>query len=333
MAAGVDVTRYKLWAFALSGFLAGTSGALLAGSLGRLDARSFIAGESILLFCLAIVGGAYHWLGALFAGVLFKLLPTLFNLPDPVIGLIGPNGAGKSELAVAVALAGVFAYEGDVTLGDRQLTGEDAREIRAAGIAAVPEGHPLLTGLSVLDNLRAAGSMHTRPELDSEVDKALSLLPELNRLSGNRVGSLSGGQQQMLAIAQALISRPRFLALDEMSLGLAPIIVERLVDVVRDLRSNGIGILLHRAVHSTSAGTGRLLSRAVPWTLDVFGRGGNTCSQSGCVITGLSGILIIYSYSCSPRCASSSDFSSLSNAARKLLRSLSLRHDRISRSF
>jgi len=86
--------------------------------------------------------------------------------------------------------------------------------------------------------------MHTRPELNSEVDKALSLLPELNRLSGNRAGFLSGGQQQMLAIAQVLISRPRFLLLDEMSLGLAPIIVERLVDVVRDLRSNGIGILL-----------------------------------------------------------------------------------------
>lgn len=86
--------------------------------------------------------------------------------------------------------------------------------------------------------------MHGRHQLNEELGRAFVLFPELKALSGNRAGSMSGGQQQMLAIAQALIARPRFLLLDEMSLGLAPVIVERLVDVVRDLRSQGMGILL-----------------------------------------------------------------------------------------
>lgn len=79
MAAGVDVTYFKMWAFALSGFMAGISGGLLAGALQQLDARTFVASDSILLFALAVVGGVYHWLGAIIAGVLFKLLPALFN--------------------------------------------------------------------------------------------------------------------------------------------------------------------------------------------------------------------------------------------------------------
>lgn len=79
MAAGINVTFFKMWAFALSGFLAGIAGGLLAGALQQLDARTFVAGDSILLFALAIVGGVYHWLGAIFAGLLFKFLPALFN--------------------------------------------------------------------------------------------------------------------------------------------------------------------------------------------------------------------------------------------------------------
>lgn len=79
MAAGVNVTFYKIWAFALSGFLAGVAGALLSGALGQLDARSFLASEGILLFALAVVGGAYSWVGAVIAGILYKLLPALLN--------------------------------------------------------------------------------------------------------------------------------------------------------------------------------------------------------------------------------------------------------------
>lgn len=79
MAAGINVTYFKLWAFALSGFLAGIAGALLSGALAQLDARSFVASESILLFALAVVGGIYSWVGAVIAGMLYKLMPALFN--------------------------------------------------------------------------------------------------------------------------------------------------------------------------------------------------------------------------------------------------------------
>jgi len=79
MAAGVNVTAYKIWAFALSGFLADIAGGLLSGALGQLDARSFLASDGILLFALAVVGGVYSWVGAIIAGLLYKLLPALFN--------------------------------------------------------------------------------------------------------------------------------------------------------------------------------------------------------------------------------------------------------------
>jgi len=79
MAAGINVTYYKIWAFALSGFLAGIAGGLLSGALGQLDARTFLAADGILLFALTVVGGAYSWVGALIAGVLYKLLPALLN--------------------------------------------------------------------------------------------------------------------------------------------------------------------------------------------------------------------------------------------------------------
>ena len=79
MAAGVNVTFYKIWAFALSGFLAGIAGGLLAHALGQLDARSFLAAEGILLFALAVVGGVFSWVGAIIAGILYKLLPALLN--------------------------------------------------------------------------------------------------------------------------------------------------------------------------------------------------------------------------------------------------------------
>ena len=160
-----------------------------------------------------------------------------------IVALLGPNGAGKSELVLGVA--GVMPLSaGVVSLDETVVTGRGVDAIRAAGISVVPEGHQVLSGLSVRDNLRAAGPMLDAADVTTEVDRALEIFPELRALSHQAAGSLSGGQQQMVALAQALISRPRYMLIDEMSLGLAPVIIDRLVGVIRDLRARGIGILL-----------------------------------------------------------------------------------------
>lgn len=163
--------------------------------------------------------------------------------PESITALLGPNGAGKSELVLAVA--GVLAKKsGTVLIGEQDVSWFKPEKIRARGLAAVPEGHQVLSLLSVEENLLAAGAMLPAAELETEAAKAYEIFPELVPLKDQLAGSLSGGQQQMVAIAQALVCKPKFLIIDEMSLGLAPIIIERLVEVVCQLKSSGIGILL-----------------------------------------------------------------------------------------
>lgn len=159
-----------------------------------------------------------------------------------IVALLGPNGAGKSELILGIA--GAMAATGSVSIGSEIVSDKGIQGIREAGIAAVPEGHQVLSGMSVLDNLKASGPMLSDDDLAVEITNALEIFPELSKLTGQMAGSMSGGQQQMLSIAQALISRPKFLLIDEMSLGLAPVIIDRLVGVVQNLRTRGIGILL-----------------------------------------------------------------------------------------
>jgi len=160
-----------------------------------------------------------------------------------IVALLGPNGAGKSELVLG--LAGVMPLtSGAFAIDETFLNGKGIHAIRAAGIAAVPEGHQVLGGLSVLDNLKAAGHKLSTADKEIEVAKAFAIFPELSKIKDQAAGSLSGGQQQMVAIGQALVSKPRFLLIDEMSLGLAPVIIDRLIDVIRELRAQGIGILL-----------------------------------------------------------------------------------------
>lgn len=168
---------------------------------------------------------------------------TLAVPAGEIVALLGPNGAGKSELVLGVA--GVMPLiSGTVTVNETFVSGKGTGAIRAAGIAAVPEGHQVMAGISVIDNLRAAGPMLENADLETEVENALNTFPELRKITGQTAGSLSGGQQQMVAIAQALVSRPNYLLIDEMSLGLAPVIIDRLVGVVQTLRDRGIGILL-----------------------------------------------------------------------------------------
>ncbi len=162
--------------------------------------------------------------------------------PGEVTAVIGANGAGKSELVLS--LAGVLPMvAGDIKLDGAPLSARGPEAIRRAGIAAIPEGHRVLTDLSVDDNLRAAGSL-IKTGLNERLAETYAVFPELAERKGQLSGTLSGGQQQMVALAHALMCNPRYLLIDEMSLGLAPLIVKRLLGVVSDLKARGVGILL-----------------------------------------------------------------------------------------
>ncbi|MGQ0682125.1 ABC transporter ATP-binding protein [Bradyrhizobium sp.] len=164
-------------------------------------------------------------------------------LPGKITALLGANGAGKSSLVLAIA--GVLpATGGAIAVDGQSIVGMRPEAVRASGIAAVPEGHQVLGDLSVEDNLKVAGSHLTRAGLRSALEVALGTFPELRDRLQARSGNLSGGQQQMVALAQAVIARPRYLLADELSFGLAPVVVARLVPVLQNLASQGVGVLL-----------------------------------------------------------------------------------------
>lgn len=163
--------------------------------------------------------------------------------PGRVAAVLGANGAGKSELVLAVA--GMLPVtSGSITVDGEPIHGCAPDIIRRAGVAAVPEGHRVLTKLSVDDNLRAAGSILSSGEVDEALSATYELFPELKERRRQLAGTMSGGQQQMLAIGHALMARPKYMLIDEMSLGLAPLIVKRLVNTVSQLVERGTGIVL-----------------------------------------------------------------------------------------
>jgi len=157
--------------------------------------------------------------------------------------LLGANGAGKSSLVMTMAGA-LPAKSGSVTLDGAGVLGHTPDSVRRMGIAIVLEGHPVLNNISVLDNLRAAALMHRRREADQEVEAALEVFPELKQRLQMPSQNLSGGQKQMVVVAQALICRPKFLLIDELSFGLAPAVVSRLGETIKTIASRGVGILL-----------------------------------------------------------------------------------------
>jgi branched-chain amino acid transport system ATP-binding protein len=160
-----------------------------------------------------------------------------------VTALLGPNGAGKSSLVLAVG--GVLPTEsGSVRVGDDQLVGRRPEKIRAAGVAVVPEGRRLLPELTVDDNIQVATYSLPGAVARERRAYALELFPELEARLDARARSLSGGEQQMVVLAQALVSQPKFVLIDELSLGLAPVIVKRLIPTIRAVAESGVGVLL-----------------------------------------------------------------------------------------
>jgi branched-chain amino acid transport system ATP-binding protein len=167
----------------------------------------------------------------------------LMVAPGEIVALLGANGAGKSSLIMAIAGA-LTPKSGSVRLGSLRLSGLPAHMVRRQGVAVVSEGHPVLNGLSVQDNLRAAGLMLSRSEAEHGVAAALDVFPELKERLEVAAQYLSGGQKQLVNIAQALIARPKYLLIDELSFGLAPAVLVRLGDVIRGVAAGGVGVLL-----------------------------------------------------------------------------------------
>jgi branched-chain amino acid transport system ATP-binding protein len=160
-----------------------------------------------------------------------------------ITALLGPNGAGKSSLVLAVG--GVLRPQsGSVLLQGRDLAGRRPERIRQAGIAIVPEGRRLLTELTVEDNIRVATYALPSDQAQAGRTWALELFPELVRRLSAPARTLSGGEQQMVVLAQALVSQPRYMLIDELSLGLAPVVISRLIPAIRAVAESGIGVLL-----------------------------------------------------------------------------------------
>jgi branched-chain amino acid transport system ATP-binding protein len=163
--------------------------------------------------------------------------------PGQVTTLLGANGAGKSTLVLAVA--GLLRSSGGkVLLGERDLTRMRPEQVRTAGVAVVPEGRRLLPALTVEDNLRVATYSLSREHAKTGIAYALELFPELEKRWGVMARLLSGGEQQMVVLAQALVSQPKIVLVDELSLGLAPVVVKRLVPTLETVAANGVGVLL-----------------------------------------------------------------------------------------
>jgi len=159
-----------------------------------------------------------------------------------VVALLGPNGAGKTTLLRAVS--GLLPWSGSVRFGGRDLAGAGPRETAKAGLVHVIEGHRVFTQQSVFDNLLLAAYDLPRGERNARVEEALGFFPEIAEKRHERAVALSGGQQQMLAVAQGLVRRPRLLMLDEPSAGLSPVLVDRVFVVVGRLRETGTAVLL-----------------------------------------------------------------------------------------
>jgi branched-chain amino acid transport system ATP-binding protein len=160
-----------------------------------------------------------------------------------IVTLLGANGAGKTTLIRAIS--GVQPISaGQIRFDDRPLEGVSAHARVALGIAQVPEGRQVFAPLSVEDNLRLGAWPRRNARLDAELASVYELFPVLASRRRISAGMLSGGEQQMLAIGRAIMAKPRLLLLDEPSMGLAPILVEQILDVVRGLKQAGLTVLL-----------------------------------------------------------------------------------------
>jgi branched-chain amino acid transport system ATP-binding protein len=165
--------------------------------------------------------------------------------PGQIVTIVGPNGAGKSSVLNAIAGASEGKVTGRASVDGVDLRGQDPERIIREGVALVPEGRRIFASLSVEENLQIGTVMRgDKSAAAVDVEAMYERFPALARRRKAAGGTLSGGEAQQLAIARALVSRPRYLLLDEPSLGLAPLIIAQIFDIIRALRKEGLGILL-----------------------------------------------------------------------------------------
>jgi len=199
-----------------------------------------------------------------------------FEVPEgEVVTLIGANGAGKSSTLRSIVGLEKPAH-GSILFEGKELSGMGTEQIVTTGITLVPEGRRVFPNLSVLENLKI-GAYQRKDSLEEDIQWIYGLFPRLKERSWQMAGTLSGGEQQMLAIGRALMSRPKLIMMDEPSLGLAPIVVQGVFDIIREINKQGVTILLveqnanmalkaaHRAYvmetgQITLSGTGRELA-------------------------------------------------------------------------
>lgn len=166
-----------------------------------------------------------------------------FSVPEKsIVTLIGANGAGKSTTLRSIAGL-IKPASGKIEFQGEDITGKDPTHIVAKGITLVPEGRRIFPDLTVLENLRL-GAYLRKDSLNDDIDWVFELFPRLKERSWQLGGTLSGGEQQMLAVARALMSRPKLIMMDEPSLGLAPLVVRGIFDIIREIHKRGVTILL-----------------------------------------------------------------------------------------
>ena len=182
------------------------------------------------------------------------------NVPDgKIVTLIGANGVGKSTLMRTISGL-VKAQSGSILWNGQELLGKPIDQIVASGIAMSPEGRRVFADLTVLENLKIGAYLRKdKAETEKDLEWVYSLFPRLKERSWQSAGTLSGGEQQMLAVARALMSRPKLMMMDEPSLGLAPLIVRDIFQIIREINKQGVTILLieqnaNMALHTADRG-------------------------------------------------------------------------------
>ncbi|AKM31418.1 branched-chain amino acid ABC transporter ATP-binding protein [Pandoraea faecigallinarum] len=184
-----------------------------------------------------------------------------------IVTLIGSNGAGKTTLMMTVC-GTPRASSGRVMFEGNDITARPTHEIMRMGLAISPEGRRVFPSLTVIENLKMGGFFASSDEIDAGMDHVFKLFPRLAQRGKQRAGTMSGGEQQMLAIGRALMSRPRLLLLDEPTLGLAPLVIAQIFDIIRVIREEGVTVFLveqnaNKALHVADRGyvleTGRVV--------------------------------------------------------------------------